>query len=104
MPKKNIQIGELMRELGFHALICPKCGTKMNATKAARAIFELIMIKCREHAKDGVGVTIHGFGMFKSKWLEGREIKTPLDGVVKSKGKFVMRFKSAQSVKRRLNE
>lgn len=101
---KNIHIGELIRKIGLHALICSKCGAKMDASGAAKSLFGLVLETCKENARDGIGVTVNGFGVFRAKWLKSREIKTPLNGTVQSRGGYVMRFKPSQVAKRRLNE
>jgi nucleoid DNA-binding protein len=101
---KNVHISELIRKIGLHALVCPKCGAKLDASGAAKKIFGLILEICKERAEEGVGVTINGFGVFRAKWLRSREIKTPLNGIVQSKGGYVIRFKPSQVAKRRLND
>jgi len=101
---KNIHIGELIRSIGLHALVCSKCGARMDASSAAKSLFGLILDTCKENARGGIGVAVNGFGVFRAKWLAGREIKTPLNGHIRTAGGYVMRFKPSQVAKRHLNE
>ena len=101
---KNVHIGELIRKIGLHALICSNCGRKMDASVPAKKLFDLILDTCKELAEDRIGVTINGFGVFKVNWLKARKIKTPLNGVIEAPGGWVLRFKASQVAKRRLND
>lgn len=95
-------IKELCELIGLTSIRCERCGKKHNALPLVRALFEEIVMVC----KDGEQLNIDHFGIFQAQVKKGRLHKTSLmkGGEVRYPDAKWLSFRQSKSVKRLMKE
>lgn len=97
-----MHIKEVCKRLGLTKVRCERCGKVHDASPLIKALFEEIVLQCKE----GSRIVIDGFGTFEAQTKKGRLHKTPLmkGGEVFYEDRKWLSFKQSTIVKKAMKK
>lgn len=100
---QNVNIKELIDEIGLKKITCPHCGKTQSGTKTVKELFLLILDRCKELHKEKKAIVIPKFGKFYVRTYKGRAVENnPFTDYIKER--MVLKFTQTPSAKKRLNK